>query len=75
MPKDAAQVSLEMAVAVVVMLTLFLGCVRLFFWVNGRMVLRQEEYEASRAPGHYGYFLNDFEVIENNFKNLKLVGQ
>ncbi|MCX5704002.1 MAG: hypothetical protein NT066_05905 [Candidatus Omnitrophica bacterium] len=41
-----AQASLEMAIAIVSVLLLLLGCLRVFFWVNQRFVLRQEAYES-----------------------------
>jgi uncharacterized protein (UPF0333 family) len=62
--KDEAQVSLEMAVAIVVVLIIFLGSIRLFLWVNSRLVLRQEAYESSTSAA---------QINEARFKNLQLV--
>jgi uncharacterized protein (UPF0333 family) len=62
--KDEAQVSLEMAVAIVVVLIIFLWSIRLFLWVNSRLVLRQEAYESST---------NAAQINEARFKNLQLV--
>jgi hypothetical protein len=71
--KDKAQVSLEMAVAVAVALILFLGSIRLFFWVNQRIVTRQELYEESREATSQYRSLN--QVNEESLSNLHLLGE
>ncbi len=43
------QVSLELAMAIICILILLLASVKLGTWVIGRMVVRQEDFEASRA--------------------------
>lgn len=43
------QSSLELTVALIAAFILLLGTVKLFVWVNERMVLRQEDYEATRV--------------------------
>ena len=45
-----AQSSLELVVALVAVFILLLGSVKIFVWLNGRMALRQQGYEASRRP-------------------------
>lgn len=67
MKRAEAQVSLEMAVTIIIVLILFLGSIRLFFWVNERLVLRQEAYDS--AVG----FNAERQVNEARLKNLILV--
>ena len=46
-----AQASLEMTAAIVGALLLLFGALKLFLWVNERIVVRQRNYEATRASG------------------------
>lgn len=47
--KPSAQVSLELAVAFIGIFLLLLGALKIFVWVNQRLVLRQEAYDATRV--------------------------
>jgi len=47
--KASAQASLEMAISITCVLILFLASIRLFFWFNQALVLRQEGYENTRV--------------------------
>ncbi len=42
---NKAQASLELAVAVILLLILFVAALRIFFWANRTVVNRQTEYE------------------------------
>ena len=43
------QASLEMAVALVGMMLLLFGSLQVFVWINGRVIQRQMDYEATRV--------------------------
>ena len=51
------QASLEMSVAMIGALLLLVACIKVYVWINGRLLNRQQAYEASRvaagraAPG------------------------
>lgn len=45
-----SQSTLELTVALIAVFILLLGAIRLFIWLNERMVLRQEAFEATRVP-------------------------
>ena len=47
--KDKGQGTLEMTVALVLVMLLIVGAVRIFVWLNERMVYRQVDYENTRA--------------------------
>lgn len=55
---EEAQVSLEMAVAIAAVLIIFWASIRLFLWVNERLVLRQEAYNS------YTFYQDEKEVQE-----------
>jgi hypothetical protein len=61
--KIKAQISLELATAFVCILILLIASVKLCTWLAGQMVVRQENYENSRAiatdPGHTGEPVNE----------------
>jgi len=44
-----AQASLEMSVAIAGVVVFFVAVINLFFWLNERLVLRQERYDGSRT--------------------------
>jgi hypothetical protein len=44
-----AQSSLEMVIALICVLILLLGSVKIFSWANNSMVLRQQEYDSTRV--------------------------
>lgn len=44
-----AQSSIEMVVALICTLILFLGSVKIFSWANSCMVQRQQDYDSSRV--------------------------
>jgi len=45
------QATLELALAIVCIFILLLGSLKIFLWVNQRLVLRQEHYESSSDYG------------------------
>lgn len=47
-PGKKAQATLELALSLICVLLLLLGALKVFIWVNSRMVMRQEDYEDSR---------------------------
>jgi len=49
--KRKAQVTLEMAIALIGVLILLFGTFNLFIWVNKRLVLRQRDYEGNITTG------------------------
>jgi hypothetical protein len=49
--KAQGQVSLELGTAFVCILLLLVASAKLCTWLVGQMVVRQENYEASRAAG------------------------
>jgi hypothetical protein len=71
---EKAQASLEMAITIIAVLIFFLGCIRLFFWVNERLVLRQERYEATRASASEATSVAGAVVSESGLPKVKLVG-
>lgn len=50
-----AQVSLEIAFALIGIFLLLFGALNVFIWVNERLVLRQEDYESSRKSASISY--------------------
>lgn len=46
-----AQASLEMTVALIGMILLLFGSLKLFLWLNERLVTRHQNYEATRVSG------------------------
>lgn len=48
-PFCSGQSTLELTVAMIAVFILLLASVKLFVWVNERLVLRQEDYEATRV--------------------------
>lgn len=46
--RHKAQVALEAAIAISCVLILLLGALKIFLWINQRVVQRQEDYEATR---------------------------
>jgi hypothetical protein len=47
--KKEAQVTLELALAMIGVVVLFLGCINTFIWLNKVMAVRQKLYDDSRA--------------------------
>lgn len=45
----SAQASLEIALSLICVFLLLLGALKIFLWVNSRLVMRQEDYEKSRV--------------------------
>ncbi len=46
--KRPGQATLEMAVAMIAVMTLFFGTFKVFVWFNERLVRRHKNYEATR---------------------------
>ena len=67
-----AQASVEMAVAIVSVLILFLGTILLFFWINQRLLLRQQAYEDTRESATN--ITREMQVDESLFPELELLG-
>jgi hypothetical protein len=52
-PHIKAQAVLELSVSIFCMLLLLFGALQIFFWMNDRMVKRQQEYNSTRVlAGH-----------------------
>jgi len=66
-----AQASVEMAVAIVSVLILFLGTILLFFWINQRLLLRQQAYEDTRESATNT--TSEVQVDEASFPQLRLL--
>ncbi len=47
--KNRAQVTMELALAMIGVVVLFLGCINTFIWLNRVMAARQKLYDDSRA--------------------------
>lgn len=60
--KNKAQVSLELAGAIICIFILLLASVKLCTWAVGRMVVRQENFENSRVEA--GSTIIGEEVVE-----------
>jgi len=61
-----------MAVAIVCILILLLGSIKLFIWLNRLLVLRQEAYEESRVQAAKA--MGEQQVNESGFPALNMVG-
>lgn len=75
---NKAQVSLELGLAFVCAFIILLGGVKMCTWFIGRMVQRQEDYEASDAYGRVTATEKDtntigVEVDESNYQKMDLV--
>jgi len=46
--RGRGQSSLEMTVGMIMVLMMLVAAVRIFAWINRRLIYRQEDYEASR---------------------------
>ena len=68
-----AQSTLEFTVALVAAFILLLGSVKLFVWLNERMVLRQEAYESTRVRA--GQSFSTFLVQETDLPPLDFFGK
>ena len=71
--KAGAQASLEMAIAIACILILFLASIRLFFWLNQRLVLRQEAYENTRVSATDENRTTQLYVNESGMPKLRLL--
>ena len=71
--KRKAQSTLEFTVALIAVVILLLGSVKIFVWMNERMVLRQEAYEDSRVPA--GSDEPGVQVDETDFPALDIFGE
>lgn len=47
--RSKGQAALEMVVALICVLILFAGAVKIYVWGNGRLVDRQQKYEGTRT--------------------------
>ncbi len=52
------QTSLEMTVALVMVMMLLLASVKIFLWLNQRIVIQQVDYENTRVQAGNGYIGN-----------------
>ncbi|MBU3934116.1 hypothetical protein KKD20_06880 [Patescibacteria group bacterium] len=71
--RNKAQSTLEITVALIAVFILFLGSVKIFVWVNERMVLRQEAYEKTRVSAGSSNF--EVQVDESDFPKLDIFGE
>lgn len=81
-----AQTTLELTIALVLIMILLVGSAKIFVWLNGRMVQRAEDYEGSRiaagsVPAGAVDLSPELEWQENmdpgelDFENQKLVDE
>lgn len=71
--KRKGQASLELTVALIAIFVLCFGSVKIFTWLNERMVLRQEGYEATRVAA--GSDSPGTEVDESGYPQLDIFGE
>ncbi|MCM8797122.1 MAG: hypothetical protein NC923_04505 [Candidatus Omnitrophica bacterium] len=70
-----SQASLEMAVAVFLGLMLLAAILRVFIWVNARMVMLQQDYEKNRGlAGSAGPGSTAVPINEDAFPALDIMG-
>jgi hypothetical protein len=70
-----SQVSLEMALAVFLSILLVAGILRVFIWVNARVVMLQQDYDKNRGlAGSAGPGGTPVVVNEENFPKLDILG-
>ena len=72
---DRGQTTLELTTALIVVMMLLIGSVKIFMWLNERIVRRQMDYEAQRvdaanAPPQTIALSNKNGVSEGNLKLL-----
>ena len=72
--KSPAQVSLELALSLICVFLLLLGCLKVFVWVNSRLVMRQEDYERSRVSAGSGTSGQETQVDESRYPKLDIFG-
>lgn len=65
-----AQVSLELALVLICVFLLLLGSLKVFFWVNERLVKRQRDFETSRVSA--GSSGSEVLVDESGYPDLKI---
>jgi len=66
--KSKAQVTLEMAIALIGVLILLFGTLNLFIWVNKRLVERQQDYENTRVTAGSSATADEIQVNESGHK-------
>ena len=70
-----AQASIEVTLAFICFMILLFGSVKIFIWLNERMVLRQEDFEASRVEaGNIGVGDPGVYINESNYPKLDIFG-
>lgn len=74
--KNRAQASLEVTLAFICVIILLIGSVKIFVWLNERMVQRQKDYEATRvAAGNLTMGQTGVYVDESNYAKLDIFGE
>ncbi len=71
-----AQTSLETTLALICVLILLFGSIKIFIWFTSRIVHRQEDYELGRAAaGMIGEDREGVYVDESNYPPLDIFGE
>ena len=64
--RGSGQATLELSVALILVLILIVASLRIFLWINQRIVQRQEQYDSQRVTaGSQNMQLMDFASTEN----------
>lgn len=74
-PNFKSQVTLEFAFTIIIIVLLFMGAVKLFLYVNNRMVIREQFYENSadygrNIAGGQGAINKEIQVDERKLPDL-----
>ena len=74
---DRGQATLELTVALIIVMLLLVGAVKTFVWLNERMVMRQQDFESSRvAAGSTAPAGVTYSALDNATPNdLKISGE
>lgn len=70
---QTAQATLEITLALISVLLLLLGSLKLFLWVNQRLVQRHQDYENSRVSA--GTSFSETQVDETAYPELNIFGK
>jgi len=71
--KSKAQVSLEMAIALIGVMVILFASINVFVWLNKRLVMRQRDYENTRVAAGNAPMqstANEIQVDESGYSKL-----
>lgn len=74
--ENKAQAVLEMAIAIACVFLLLFGILNVFIWMNKRLIMRHEDYEAQRveAGSVSTDRLQEVQVDESEYPALNILG-